>query len=223
MELPKKHLVLPPEQVSPQEEAFYSDIFEMFGSSIRMIEHDRRLLPVIEGELMEEFVVEDEGTRFLALSQTNPDARRHVELMEAKLPVFSAIYTAGGGTMLLQIPQGTKLVRKMLPAILRNPTEYGQIFQEVGHVLRQTRESGLGSLAITGKRSALSQLAFAFEQNVPNGGRVYLVPPYTLEPEYTGEAVTVAIYNELRAFGYTYQDQVQDLGERVLRGLHHDG
>ncbi len=40
-----EHQVVSPEVVPQSEEAFYSDIFEMFGERTCMLEQERRLLP----------------------------------------------------------------------------------------------------------------------------------------------------------------------------------
>lgn len=184
----------------PQEERLYDGIARFSDYNLREVQKDRRL--IIDGnpgELMDEFYDAHHDIRLIAVPGEGDTARRHTELMEARLPVFSSFYTEEG-IMVMQVPLGTKPLSKMLPSIIRSPQDFQPIFKEIGSIMQQAIDNGFGAPCAFTDRPILSQFALSLEGNLPSGGRVYLVPPYTFEQQEISQEAVVQIYGELERF-----------------------
>lgn len=154
------------------------DVLQPVGAAHKLVDEQFVTEPIAE------FYSDKFGSRMLAIPYNSRSSQLHVRLAEVKLPVFSSLYT--NDLLLLLVPEGAMPVEDILLPVARDPGSYGQIFFEVGRVLRSLEEHGLG-LPV---QSVLSGLAFAADEKAEHGARLFLIPPYDFSsPESYSETM----------------------------------
>lgn len=151
---------------------------------------------------LDEFYAPELGARLIVMQPGSEVARSHEELMELRLPVFSAFYD--GNSLKLLVPTGSRSIRKLLRFIARDVDNYEEIFSKVGTALRGLDEAGVGLPEPEADRSLLDSLAFAVNADEIYGGDICLVPPYVLNPakhkDQTFDRIRLELANS-RQFG----------------------
>jgi hypothetical protein len=181
-------------------------------SGLRAVEETHRLIdPSVITEPIIEAYSDSLESRILALPVNTPSAQRHAFLAEEKLPVFSALYTPD--MLLLLVPEGTKLVASMIPALVRNLRGSQAFFFEVGLVLGGLEKGGM---RLTD--SYLNSLAFSIDEKAPNGGRIYLVPPYHFEEGQESEVGLEQLRTELELEHGITRDRTEELIQALEAG-----
>lgn len=146
------------------------------------IDANRRLIPQSAERAfhMAEFYDTALDSRVISMQANGVEARFHEELHEERMPVFSAMYREK--ELLLLVPEGSRTLRKTLPLIARDMESYGEIIFGLGKALGQLDASPFGLPEVFSSRSILESFAFSHDDQEPFGGKIYLIPPYRLEP-----------------------------------------
>jgi hypothetical protein len=188
------------------------------------LDPSRRLLnPGIARRVgFEEFYDVAIGSRVISMPQGGQEARYHEELHEERLPVFSGMYRDEG--LFLLVPEATRTLHKALPLISRDLKSYGEIFFELGRAMGQLDGSSFGLPESFSDRSILDGIAFSLDDSAAYGGRIYLIPPYRLDPMKPSDRVVHrdqvvdAVYEELRHSRYLSQEAALRLTEMMVTG-----
>lgn len=178
------------------------------------IEPNRRLLsPQLDPQQgIEEFYDPGLASRVITLPVGGEQARFHEELMEERVPVFSAIYR--DESLCLLVPEGSRPVRKLLRFVARDIATYSEVFYELGGVLNRVTEAVSGVPMVQPERGLLDSFAFALDETEVYGGKIYLIPPYLIDPDISapqqlGRAL-VTLQAELQASGlFSSQEEAQ--------------
>ncbi len=150
------------------------------------------------------------------LSDGFSTARSHEELMELRLPVFSAIYR--DTDMWIVVPEASRTLKSVLRFVARDIGSYGEIFFKMGQVFGQLEQAGVGVPGAVSDRSLLESLAFTLDEDENYGGKIALIPPYELSHGRSEERVLSTVHVELEKSGY-----FSDIQARGLIALTHSG
>jgi hypothetical protein len=185
------------------------------------IDGNRRLIPQsAERALhMSEFYDTALGSRVISMQAGGEEARFHEELHEERMPVFSAMYR--DKELLLLVPEGSRTLRKTLHLIARDMESYGEIFFGLGKALGQLDTSPFGLPEVFSSRSILESFAFSHDDQEPFGGKIYLIPPYRLEPieaQKKRDHLVDSVYEELIRSRYFSQEAASWLMDTMADG-----
>ena len=178
------------------------------------IEPNRRL--VADDVDVDEFYDRVLDTRVIAMPKDGDQAHVHRQLVEARLPVFSGLYREE--VLLLLVPGGTRSFRRLLKFVARDIPTYGEIFDELGSTLKLMDRSGLGLPEPYVDRPLLTNFAFSSNDQEIYGGKVFLVPPYTLNAGVTINQELGFIATELEQSEHFRPPETQELLQRVEEG-----
>jgi hypothetical protein len=179
------------------------------------IEPNRRLLKSSSNSVRE-FYSPDIDSRVISLPARGENALTHEELVEFRLPVFSAMYR--DDELWITIPDDSRSLKKNLRFIARDIHNYGEIFYKLGSVYRQLDSTGIGFPEATDERSVLESMVFSLEENEPYGGNVHLIPPYTLN-QVTPEQAMGSIAIELEYSRIFADSEVKQLYDTMKAGF----
>jgi len=179
---------------------------------------NRRLIPrIVEKSLgFQEFYDVQLASRVISMPKGGAEARYHEELHEERMPVFSAMYGEEG--LFLLVPEASRTLHKALPLISRDLKSYGEIFFELGKTMGQLDGSSFGLPESFSDRSLLDSIAFSLDDNAVFGGRLFLIPPYRLDPMKSRDLVVDAVYEELRHSRYLTEETARSLTENMVEG-----
>lgn len=174
----------------------------------------------LTAEPIAEFYAAEGEERFLAMPAHSDQSLFHVQLAEERMPVFSAFYIEDYA--LLHVPLGTRSVNNLLRFIARDVRSYGEIFHEIGSTFRKLHEAGFGLPYSEPHRSMLEAVGFAPDEHTPYGGKLYLVPPYNLNPHLTFDQTISALHMELGTSKKFTDTHIRQLLAEVQGGWHGD-
>lgn len=182
------------------------------------VESNRRLLSRdLDPQLgLREYYDARLGSRVVSMVIGSEQARSHEELTEEKMPVFSSMYW--GGKLILQVPDGTRPVSKLLRFIARDLPNYGDVFYQIGRALHQTQVANFGLPDPQPNRSVLEQYAFVLDDDDEYGGKIYLSPPYSLNPNKTIGQIINGISMELTDSSLLSEHEVAELMQKTVMG-----
>jgi hypothetical protein len=188
------------------------------------IEPNRRLIDeVVEARSgIEEFYDVILDQRVLHIPAGKQDVELHARLIEARLPVLSAIFDEEGNCD-IQVPLGANRMSQLLKFIPRDIRGYGLIFEQLGAINRHLEDTGFGALQARIGRGILDSVAFTSVENSSYGGAVFLIPPYDFNPTGIAEGVTAEVGAELSESGYFAHEQITTLLSRVRIGVGNAG
>ena len=152
----------------------------------------------IPTEPMEEVIIAETENRFLVVANSGRTALMHTLLVEARLPVLSAL--GSESLLLLSVPPGTRPLSHVLAGVQRNPRNGTLLFHETGKVIRDLEARGLGF-----PKSALNQFAIVTDSEDARGAKVCMVPPYELDTEQSIEGFLDQSHAELDLHGVRSQ------------------
>jgi len=184
------------------------------------VDANHRLVPSSTERAMhlEEYYDMQLGSRVISIPKGSEEARHHEELLEERLPVFSALYTPD--RLLLLVPEGSSTLQKTLPLMARDLGSYSEIFHNLGSTLGKLDTTSFGLPEAYIGRSILASFAFSLDENETFGGKIYLIPPYSLDPmrqKHRDQEVD-AIYEELLRSRYLSEGAAQLLVEIMVEG-----
>ena len=191
---------------------------DVISSGIKMIEINRRLITADSTGVINEFYSTVSGERAIWLKAQNEDVQTHTELLESRLPVFSARFE-DNGDCLLHVPNGASRVSQLLKFISRDIDGYGEIFEQIGRLNKRLDDQGFGYVSFKKGHSVLDALAYANTGEDGYGGAVFLIPPYSFNKLISTQVSMDHMANDLEQSGYFSNVQIETLLGRVYVGL----
>jgi hypothetical protein len=191
------------------------------GSGRRHVEINRLLLGAnLDVELkLEEYYDESLATRVISMPSGSEQADYHGQLQDKQLPVFPALERHD--QLLLAVPQGTRSLTKLLRFVARDIPNYSQVFYVFGAALSQMDDANVGLPTRQSERALLDNFAFALDEADAYGGKIYLTPPYQLDPTMTIERELSDLHGELSNTGLFHDSEVIHLLDKTKEGWHY--
>jgi hypothetical protein len=182
------------------------------------VQADFRLVPAqpLVTPDMEEFVADATGKRHIALLSDGEIAKRHVAMLENRIPVLSGTYSSEG-LLLLDVPSGTKPLANYANSIRRNPAIFTPYFREIGTILSGLEDAMGKTLEPTAEFPLLRQFAAADDRESSLGGSIYLLPPYQLSNGNRTDVLNT-MHEELVSTRVILPDQATYLVEQINEG-----
>lgn len=195
-------------------------LVEILQQPIWDVEPERKLIRpgANDPDIAVEFYIPDEDVRYIAMPARSDQSLFHAQMTEERMPLFSSMYTED--LLLLHVPTGTRPVKGLLKFIARDVRTYGEIFWETGKAMRLLDDAGFGLPYAKPHRSLLEGVGYSLDEHSPYGGKIYLVPPYNLNPHLSFDQTLGALHMELEASRKFNDAQLRHLVTEVQRGWH---
>jgi hypothetical protein len=155
------------------------------------------------------------GGSLLAIGRYAHDGQVHDRLAEQGLPVLPAYETGSEKVTLLRVPLGARTLGSLLHLLPRDIGMYSWFVRAVMQEQRAQYEAAQGVFS-GANFSLVDRFAFVPDSTTEGGQRLFLVPPYDIDPQGTPETAGVHLVNELGMRGVEpqYLERLQEIIQR---------